>query len=356
MPDISLIMPCYNRAYDLVKVLEAYDSQLGNPGFEIIAVDDGSSDRTYEILRSFQPAHFSLKVIHQQRNQGPAMARNVGITLASSPLILFVGDDILPDSYLVHGHLAAHRYYPNQETAILGKVVWPNDLPVNTLMAHIDGIGAQQFSYHYLRDGQEYDFRHFYTANISLKRDLLISQSKWFDTAFPFAAFEDVELSFRLAQTGMRIIYSSPLIGYHYHSHTIWSFSERQYRAGLMACLLVRIHPRSRNLIIGKKWPFQILKWYLESQLRSPELDEAARLEKDVLHLLSSYEWTPHPSLDLIYMRALGYFYYKGLITGTFTNSKRSKRIASIFAHNALKPLLKWCSKNLIAQQEEINL
>ena len=61
--------------------------------------------------------------------------------------ILIVGDDILPDKNLLWGHLIAHKRYQDSNVAILGRIAWPKDLPTNTLMAHIDGIGAQQFRY-----------------------------------------------------------------------------------------------------------------------------------------------------------------------------------------------------------------
>ena len=67
-------------------------------------------------------------------------------------------------------------------------------------MRHVDGPGAQQFSYHYMVDGAEYDFRHFYTSNVSLRRDLLDREPEGFSTEFPAAAFEDAELAYRLSR------------------------------------------------------------------------------------------------------------------------------------------------------------
>ncbi len=312
VPDLSIILPCFNRAHDLARVLNAFDQQSGWTSFELIAVDDGSTDGTYELLSTYQPTSYSLQVVRQERNQGPAAARNAGISQAKSPIVLFAGDDILPDRYLVSGHLAAHRYYPGKEIAVLGKVIWPKDMPVNTLMAHIDGIGAQQFSYHYLRTGMMYDFRHFYTANVSVKRELLTEQDKWFDTDFPYAAFEDTEFSYRLSQAGMKIIYLEHLLGYHYHYHTIWTFSIRQFRAGMMACHVVKKQPGSRNLVLGRRWKLRLLRLQWLSVLKKPDETAAAELESQALHLASQYEWKSHPALDRFYLGLLYYFFYKG--------------------------------------------
>lgn len=332
-------MPCYNRAYDLARVLQAYDQQRTQEPFELIAVDDGSSDETCQMLASYKSMHYTLHVEQFQTNQGPAAARNRGIQLATSPLILFVGDDILPDPYLVHGHLAAHRRYPGNQVAVLGRIQWAADLPQNTLMTHIDGMGAEQFSYYYFQDGQEYDYRHLYTANISLKTEFVRSLPKWFDTDFPFAAFEDVELSYRLARRGLQIIYCEPLLGYHYHYHNVWTFSTRQYHAGLMACLLAKKHPRTSRLVMGKGWRLHKLRWRMLAASRSNPIPDVDPLENELLHWLSEHEWQPVPNLDDIYLKVLNYYFYKGLIYGSFGDTQVGKRIHAQYALKVLAPL-----------------
>jgi len=132
MSAISIIMPCYNRDYDLRRVLEAYDQQDTGIPFELIAVDDASIDHTYELLTSYRPKHYSLIVERQAANQGPAAARNRGIALAQARLTLFVGDDILPAPDFVRQHIAAHNLHTDLTTAILGYTTWPPDLTMNT--------------------------------------------------------------------------------------------------------------------------------------------------------------------------------------------------------------------------------
>ncbi|MDW8101173.1 MAG: glycosyltransferase, partial [Anaerolineae bacterium] len=62
MAAVSVIMPCHNRAFEILKVLNAYERQKGDIPFELIAVDDGSTDKTFEILSSYNPSRFLLKV------------------------------------------------------------------------------------------------------------------------------------------------------------------------------------------------------------------------------------------------------------------------------------------------------
>jgi len=340
MNAISIIMPCYNREYDLRRVLEAYDQQEAGIPFELIAVDDASTDDTFELLTSYRPKHYSLIVERQATNQGPAAARNRGIALAQAPLTLFVGDDILPAPDFVRQHIAAHTLHSDLTTAILGYTTWPPDLTMNTLMAHIDGAGAQQFSYYYLRDGQEYDFRHFYTSNVSIKTNFLKSLDHWFDTDFPYAAFEDAELAYRLSKKGLRILYVSAPLAYHYHYYNIWTFSKRQYVAGLMACLLVKKHPQLSSLIKGRAWQKRVWLWQFQIALQRSPLINFEHLEMKILSRASSYEAQPQSNIVNIYEQTLTYFFMKGLIYGTFSKGI-APRVNAIHAQQKLAPLLK---------------
>jgi glycosyltransferase involved in cell wall biosynthesis len=336
-------MPSYNRGFDLQRILSAYDKQdLGEP-FEVVVVDDGSSDSTYEVAKSYKPLNFSLVVERLETNQGSGAARNVALKIARGPILLIVGDDILPEKDFVRQHLAAHTWYPENEIAILGRIEWPDDLPRNSLMEHITGIGAQQFSYHYLVSGEEYDFRHFYTSNISVKMELLNQLDHWFDPDFLHYGFEDIELAYRLRDHGLRILYFSAPLATHYHFHTVWTFAKRQYYAGMMACVFNRKHPGA----IGRT-PYRmernkvILKFlaYLTSPLTAKCKDKSDWLEKLSLHLASFYEWRTNPILDRLYVGLLAYYWDKGIIDGIIPEGPVSRRFHDLHACYSLSPLL----------------
>jgi len=343
MSAISVIMPCHDRARDLRRVLVAYDHQDADQTFEVIAVDDASTDDTFRVLSEYRPHAYSLRVERQDVNRGPAAARNRAIPMAESPLLLFVGDDVLPEPDFIRRHIQIHRYQPDTGCAVLGRVTWPDDMQQNTLMAHIDGLGAQQFSYYYFKDGKEYDFRHFYTANISVKRDLLFSVDRWFDTDFTYAAFEDTELAYRLVKHGLRIFYSSAPVGRHYHYHTVWTFAGRQHRAGMMACVFDRKHPgvagRS-SIAVARHWRrvAPLARAYLAFRPQAAGAGE--RLEAAALHLASFYEWMPNRLLDRLYVGLLDYFWRKGVVDGTVGDARTAKGIHDYLAQRTLAPLL----------------
>lgn len=337
---VSVVMPCHNRSFDLPRVLAAYEGQDGDVPFEIIAVDDGSTDATWDILSSYRPSRFALRVERLSRSRGPAAARNRGIALAQSPLLLFVGDDILPAPRFVQGHWEAHQAHPEQEVAILGRVAWSPQIPVSALMKHIDGIGAQQFSYFFMRNGQEYDFRHFYTANISVKRAFLQQFDLWFDTTFPYAAFEDVELAFRLARRGLRILYLAHLVGYHYHYHTIWSFANRQYKSGQAAWFLVKKHPTTVWKLFRAVHKRSLL-WALLRRRKPAARASFQQLEEELLHLVSFYEWMPCPFTDILFLAVLDYFYFKGVCEAFLGNSPLALKALSTYIGLWLQPRMR---------------
>lgn len=340
-PAISVVMPCHNRAHDLARVLSAYDAQRGDAPFEIVAVDDGSRDATSAVLQAHRPTRYALRCERLPVGGGPAGARNRALDLVRAPLTLFVGDDIVPAPDLVARHVAAHAADPDTGSAVLGRVAWPDDLPRNTLMEHIDGVGAQQFSYHYLRDGDEYDYRHFYTSNVSIKTALARDRGARFDTAFPFAAMEDAEFAYRLGAHGLRIRYQAELVAYHYHFHTIWSFTDRQYKAGRMAALFAFKHPSlSADLRVAQTRLLGWLPWATAPDRVVRRRLDAATLERHLLTACSAYEWTPHALLDGLYVGTLDYFWQKGLIDGVF-DERRAVRVREAYAAAAIAPLLR---------------
>jgi len=248
-PLVSVVVPTFDRRRDLARALDAWGRQEP-PGlrFELVAVDDGSSDGTAEVLAGWGSERFPLR-FGRQPNRGPAAARNRALEMASAPLVLFTGDDIEPTPTLLAEHVRAHRELADPGAAVVGRVAWPPGAPATATMRHVDGRGAQQFSFHWMVDGEEYDFRHFYTSNVSLRRSLLDRAEGGFSTDFPAAAFEDAELAYRLVPHGLRIVYRAEALAYHHHRYDAAGFYRRQLRCGRMAVVLERRFPETSEVV-----------------------------------------------------------------------------------------------------------
>lgn len=237
MPTISVFFPTHRRPDQLARVLEAYAEARGRgPEFELVVVDDGSGDATASILRGFaerHPAWFKPLILEQ--NVGPARARNAGLPLTTGEVILITGDDILPPPDLVARHLAWHQAHPDAESALLGRVVWPDALPPTPFMRWLEEAGSMfYFDYPALSPDRPAGGSHFYTCQVSLKRALLF-RTTLFDPDFRYASHEDLELGYRLEQAGMKLWYQPDFVAGHWHRLAFTDVVRRIYTMGYSA-------------------------------------------------------------------------------------------------------------------------
>jgi hypothetical protein len=107
-------------------------------------------------------------------------------------------------------------------------------------MDYINDYGLQ-FGYKLIEHGAIVPFNFFYTSNISIDRTLLAG--KPFDTTFPSAAWEDIELAYRLDKQGLKIRYNARAVTRHYHPMTVDSFARRQYTVGKSGAIFYQKHP-----------------------------------------------------------------------------------------------------------------
>ncbi len=123
--DLSIILCTYNRAGILGRALDALIGQtLTSHRFEIIVVDNNSSDRTRDVVSRRSARHPHIRYVFESR-QGLPIARNSGVLAAHAPLIAFTDDDVEVQADWAAVLLAAFDAYPDVDY-IGGKVaaVW----------------------------------------------------------------------------------------------------------------------------------------------------------------------------------------------------------------------------------------
>jgi len=326
----------------LQRALDAYERQQpAGLAFELVVVDDGSSDGTWELLQTWTSSRFVLRAA-RQANAGPAAARNRALTEVRAPIILFTGDDIEPAPDLLHRHLEAHQQWADPNLAVLGLTRWPADLPLTATMRHVDGPGAEQFSYHYMHDGAEYDFRHLYTSNVSVPAGLLALEPDGFCTGFPAAAFEDAELAYRLTRHGLSIRYHARAVAWHHHPYTAASFFRRQLACGAMADVLWTRWPRLRRWLSldDLEWArLELLAAPRQRRDRARAVAACLDLWQDrVIALAEAFDRTPPATsdrlagpLDGLLLALFRYAYLRGLATAHLEPAAADRVSAACF-------------------------
>jgi GT2 family glycosyltransferase len=237
-PYLSVIIPTYNRLDMLVRVLDALERQADAPEHEVIVIDDGSKDATGEVVGKRAGDRL---IFRSQPNGGPGRARNHGVTLARGRVVVFIGDDTVPEPAFLAEHARVHRRNGDAPlVACLGYTGWPRESRVTAFMDYINDYGLQ-FGYKLIKDGAVVPFNFFYTSNISIDRQLLADHP--FDTSFPSAAWEDIELAYRLDALGLKIHYNARAVTRHHHPMSVDSFARRQYTVGKSGAIFYRKHP-----------------------------------------------------------------------------------------------------------------
>ncbi len=225
---ISVIVPAYNAAETLNQCLAALEQQtLSGHDYEVIVVDDGSSDQTAKIARSR-----GVRLI-QQSNAGPAAARNRGARETRGDLLLFTDADCAPAPDWLERMMApfsdpqvvgAKGTYRTRQTDLVARFVQLEYEGKYARMAGLDRI----------------DFVDTYSA--AYRRDVFLTNGG-FDSNFTTASVEDQEFSFRLARKGYRLVFCPDAIVYHQHDSSPGEYWRRKFGIGYWKALLLRCHP-----------------------------------------------------------------------------------------------------------------
>ena len=198
----SIVIPTYNRLSWLTQCLQAIVRQAESMEIEMIFLDDGSSDGTPDFLAAMEKQYPFIKAIYQ-RGEGPARLRNMGAALSQGRFLCFLDDDsIIEPGWFEALHASAQKLEPPY-VAIKGYVRPYQDTPMALFLGehiHISDSWA--------------------TNNIAFDRERF-REAGGFDEQFTFAAWEDLDLGFRLERMGYRRFYNPDMQIRHPHEDSI---------------------------------------------------------------------------------------------------------------------------------------
>ena len=197
---VSVVIATHNRRHLLAHTLPSIlEQEYPATDYEIVLVDDGSTDGTTDYLRALR-TQCGLEVIRQEK-QGPAAARNAGIAAAGGDLVLFLDDDIRCDAGLVREHMEGHR--AEQGVLVHGAIFLAPESPT-TLAAWSTGEWYRSYNAEVEAAG-ELRLKMFLNANSSLSTAILRDFGGFDETvAFPR---EDFEMGLRIWKAGVPFRY-----------------------------------------------------------------------------------------------------------------------------------------------------
>lgn len=235
--DASVIIPTFNRKDALLETLRAASAQdLDASTWELIVVDDGSTDGTEQAARDFIQSSGKRVRYLRQENAGPAVARNRGAAAANGRTLLFIDNDILVKPDFIRRHLATLAAHPR--SWVTGRVVNSPEMRRTPFGRYRDDLWEE---FHRAHGGAGVtEVEGLTAANVSLPADDF-RRLGGFDEGFSIASCEDWELGSRARREGVRILYDPDIVV----THNDWAvslekFCERQRLYSISDVLLWR--------------------------------------------------------------------------------------------------------------------
>ena len=253
----SVVIPTYNRRPILEKCLLALEDQCLTAdleAYEVVVVDDGSTDGTPDWLRQ-DAGRFPHVRLVEQAHGGPAEGRNRGVDHARGDVIVFIDSDLVVTPTFLASHAAALRHSWDQRG---DRLCFTYGAVINT--ANFESPTAER---HKLRD---LSWAYFATGNVAIDRQVL-ERSGLFDTGFRLYGWEDLELGERLRQMGVVLVKCPQAVGYHWHPafrlEQIPDLIRVERERAKMGLVFYRKHPSRRvRFIIQFTWLHRLL-WEL---------------------------------------------------------------------------------------------
>ena len=231
----SFIIPVYNRPREIQELLESFNKLNANVAFEIIIVEDGSTETCESIIASYKD-NLPVRYLYQA-NQGPGIARNNGAKVANYKFLIFLDSDVL----LLEDYLENVTQFLKKSALDCFGGPDQDDKNFSVIQKAVDFTMTSYWTTGGIRGKKEstknYEPRSF---NLGIRRDLFVKLNG-FSNIHPG---EDPELIMRLKKdnnVNIGFIPSARVI--HKRRISIQKFSEQLYKFGLVRPIITEWHP-----------------------------------------------------------------------------------------------------------------
>ena len=231
--DVSLIVPAYNAADNIIQLLNSLYCQNYSGQFEIIIVDDNSNDNTLIKVNKFsKKSKIKLKVYSSDKNLGPSKARNIGIEKSSGSIVVFIDSDCIANKDWLKQLVNSLR--SNDVVAVGGRVLLDKSLENNIISRYcmisfipvMSDRGIVKYTIN------KNNFVNLYSNNLCFYKSV-IAECGNFPVEYTSPAGEEVELNLRVCLKGYNMLYNPLAIVHHKHRSTIKKLVDQQINYGI---------------------------------------------------------------------------------------------------------------------------
>lgn len=325
MMKVSIVIPTYNRADSMERLLTALNSQtFPHSDLEVVVSIDGSEDGTREMIGKF-PAAYSIRSIWHP-NSGRVKACNRGIEAASGELLIILDDDMEPSPEFVEAHYLSHT--SGEKLGVIGAA--PIFLDDSSTFA-TRYIASEFNSRQKKMASPDYKFRiwDFYGGTFSIRRKTLLEVGL-FDESFKTYGYEDMELARRLIKSGVKIIFNPKALCTQYYDENLEGLLKKTIHSGERVVLLVSIHPELFGELKLREYNVQGWKW---RWLRFILIWAAMLFPPTkglIISFLKSFENSSEETQARLYAMAMDYFFWLGVWSEVRENKEYKPLIPKI--------------------------
>lgn len=218
--NISVIIPSYNAEKTIIQALKGLENQTRND-FEVVVVDDGSTDSSFELVKSYKnKSELPIRLIKQQ-NAGPAKARNIGFEHSAGDIIIFLDSDCVPPDNWIEE--MARPLNKKIAGCNCGYKVKNKE---SMIARYIDYEIAKR---HEKLIGKSIDTIGTYSASFIKS---VFNEVGGFDTKYKVASGEDFDFAFNVKKMGYDLVFTDKTFVYHHHPDTLKKYLKQQFGRG----------------------------------------------------------------------------------------------------------------------------
>lgn len=255
-PKVSLVILTYNNLNYTRQCLESIYAKTAYPNYEVIIVDNASTDGTQDYLKNFSASHSNCRIILNPENRGFSAGNNQGIAASEGEYIVFLNNDVVVTPGWL-SRLLAHLRDP--AVGAVGPVTnfAGNESRITVDYSDIQDLDDFARRYCAAHAGQSFEIRMLALFCLATRRSTLEDVGP-LDEQFGVGMYEDDDFSLRMRQKGYRILCAEDVYIHHWGSASFSQLEEEQFQ---------RLHQENRRKF-EEKWgtEWQPPRWRIESE------------------------------------------------------------------------------------------